>query len=188
VKWIVSVAAVAFAIACALIPAAADAQEQRDPLITPQIGGEGSRFQVVGQFGWTPGEPVTLRLAFTTTPEPLAYAGPFQAEHSVTVLRDGTWSFPIVVNDELLAAPIGDAPGYIVVQAQSGAHTATNAFVLTVDGVRPAGAEALVDAGFGPSLPSGGFAVAAALFAAATGALLVANGALRRDWLARPPS
>ena len=184
-KWIVSVAAVACAFAYALIPAAAGAQQERDPLISPAIGAEGSRFQIVGQFGWTPGEQVAVRLAFTTTPEPLAYPGPFQVEHAVTVLRDGTWSFPIVVNDELLSTPLGDAPGYIVVQAQSGPHTATNAFVLTVDGARPAGAEALVDAGFGPSLPSGGFAVAAALFAAATGALLIANGAMGRNWSVR---
>jgi hypothetical protein len=180
VKWIVSVAAVACAIACAFVPAAAGAQEQRDPLISPTIGGEGSRFQVVGQLGWTPGEQVTVRLAFTTTPEPLAYAGPFQSENTVTVLRDGTWSFPVVVNDDLFSAPFGDVPGYIVVQAQSGGQTATNAFVFTVDGARPAGADALVDAGFGAVLPGNGFAVAAALFAAATGALLVVNGAMRR--------
>jgi hypothetical protein len=188
VKWIVSVAAacaIAFALTLALTlaltPGVVSAQEARDPLISPQQGGEGSRFQIVGTTGWTPGTDVTIRFAFTER-DPLTFAGPFTVEHTVTVLRDGTWSFPVVVNDEFFPFPLGETPGFIVVQAESTDRVTMNAFVFTVNGSRPAGADAIVAAGFGGSLPSGGFAIATALFAAATGALLVTNGASRRKW------
>lgn len=141
------------------------------------VGGDGSRFQVVGLIGWVPGETVRLRVGFATS-EPLTFAGPFAFEQPVTVLRDGTWSFPIVVNDALLGRPPGTTPGYIVVRAESGTHTAQNAYVYSVNGSLPAGADAIAMLGFGPG-SAGGAAIALALFAMATGALLTLSGLWR---------
>lgn len=182
-KWLTLALALALISARLVGPAAARAQQQRDPLIDPPAGGNGSRFQVVGLSGWTAGETVTIRVGFTAT-DPLAFSGPFPFERQATVLRDGTWSFPVNVNDSLLGAPLGAQPGYLVVQAQSGARTATNAFVYTVEGARPVGADAIAPLGFGPGAPSPAFALAAALFAAGGGALLATSGALRRTLLA----
>jgi hypothetical protein len=165
--------------AWALLPSIAGAQQSRDPLIAPQEGGVGSRFQVVGQSGWTPDETVKLRLAFVTA-DPLAYAGPFSVEHSVTVLRDGSWSFPVTVTDTLFAPPFGGRPGYIVVQAQSPTRTAQNAFILTVGGTRPAGAAQIAALGFGAGAPGAAAVVAVGLFAAGVGALCLVSGRARR--------
>lgn len=145
----------------------------------PDEGGNGSRFQVVGQFGWTPGETVTISLAFTQT-DPLGYAGPFERERQVTVLRDGTWSFPVNVSNDLLSRPLDDIPGYIVVRAQSPTKTAVNAFIFSPGGRRPVGAEAIADLGFGPPRPDPTVAATLALFLAGIGGLLVASGAIRR--------
>jgi hypothetical protein len=186
VKWMATLCAVVFALAWASPLRTASAQEPRDPLISPQEGGQGSRFQIVGQSGWVPGEPVMLRLGFTTA-GPLAYAGPFPFEREVTVLRDGTWSFPVNVNDELFGAPLSDQPGYIVVRAESPGKTAQNAFIFTVNGERPAGAEAIAALGFGPAAGSPTVAFTAALFAAATGALLLLSGAWRRHRVQQSP-
>jgi hypothetical protein len=176
--------AVALALAYAFAPGRASAQEPLDPLISPLEGGDGSRFQIVGQFGWTPGETVTLGLGFTTSPEPLAFDGPFPFQREVTVLADGTWSFPITVTDEALA-PLtpGPEPGYIVVRAESPSKTGVNAFIFTVDGARPLRAEVLAALGFGPAGRTS-FVLATALFAAGTGAMLIMSGALRRQTLA----
>jgi hypothetical protein len=180
VKWIVSVCAVACAIACALSSATAFAQQPRDPLIQPQEGGDGSRFQIVGQFGWTPGETVTIRLGFTAV-DPLNYGGPFYHERTATVLRDGTWSFPIAVNDDLFPFPLGDDPRYIVVEAESATKTATNAFIYAPGGREPQGAEAIAHLGFGPPRGTGIAVLTAALFLIGTGTLLVVSGGFGRQ-------
>jgi hypothetical protein len=173
--------AVACAIACAIFTAsgAGSAQEPRDPLIDPPEGGFGSRFQIVGQVDWTPGERVTILLAFTDAADPFTYSGPFPYEQSITVLRDATWSFPIVVRDDVLGFPLPARPGYLVVRAESAGHEATNVYVYTVDGARPAGAERIADLGFGPMGGGAHVLVGFALFAAGIGGLLVASGAIR---------
>jgi hypothetical protein len=178
VKWIGTILAFVLALAWALSPQMASAQEERDPLISPQAGERGSRFQIVGQFGWTPGERVDLSIGFVEA-DPFAFAGPFPYEQEVTVLRDGTWSFPVVLNDTL-GLPLGGDPGYLVVRAESPSKTATNAFVYTVNGRTPAGAEEIANLGFGPSFGNPALPLAAALFAMGIGGLLVASGAMRR--------
>jgi hypothetical protein len=174
-----ALAVFALALAWALSPNTAHGQEGRDPLIDPPQGGAGTRFQVVGQSGWTPGETVTLRVGFATA-DPLSFAGPFPFEREVTVLRDGTWSFPINVNDDLLGAPLPAIPGYVVVSASSPTKTAVNAYVFTVNGSRPAGADAIAPLGFGPGAASPVVFVTLALFALGTGGLVVVSGAWRR--------
>ena len=174
----------AFALALAPSLPTASAQQPRDPLIDPPSGGAGSRFQVVGQSGWTAGETVTLRVAFTTSTDPLNAIdseGAPSAEFSVTVLDDGTWSFPVVVDE--FFAPFGgppQEPGYLVVRATAPSHESVNAYVYTVRSVLPAGAEALASAGYGPVAPPAGWPLLAALFAAGIGALLLLSGAMRR--------
>lgn len=176
-KRFVVLCVVALAAARASFPLTASAQEPLDPLIIPLEGGRGSRFQIVGQFGWTPGEQVRIRLAYTST-DPLTYPGPFPVEHTTTVLRDATWSFPVVLTDDLFATPLPD-PGYIVVQAQSRSKTAQNAYIYSPNGRRPAGAEVIAALGFGLSTTPPVFALTASLFALATGALFVLSGASR---------
>lgn len=179
-KWIGSGIAVIIAIACALGSGggAAAQQDARDPQISPQEGDRGSRFQVVGLSGWTPGETVTVRIAYTSG-DPFAFTGPFAVEETVTVLRDGTWSFPVVLTDALLGAPLPDTPGFIVVRAESPTKSGTNAFIYSPGGRRPALTSVVASLGFGPG-PGLGIALAAALFAGATGSLLVVSGLLRR--------
>ncbi|MEX2246680.1 MAG: hypothetical protein WEC75_08325 [Dehalococcoidia bacterium] len=185
VKWTLLTLAVALACASALPLRTASAQQPRDPLISPQEGADGSRFQIVGQSGWTPGETVTIRLAFTPT-DPLApdgtdiWTGDTYHERQVTVLRDGTWSFPITVPDELFPFILGDTPGFILVRAESPSKNASNAWVYSPGGRRPPGAEAIAGLGFGPGAPSPALATTLALFAAATGALLILSGARRQ--------
>ena len=167
------------ALAAAFFSGTAAAQEIRDPLIDPPAGGAGSRFQVVGQSGWSAGQTITLEAAYTAA-DPLAFTGPFPFQRQVTVLRDGTWSFPIVVNDALLGAPLPDQPGFIVVRARSAGRTAVNAYIYTVNGARPPRADEIAPLGFGPGVPSAASAVTLALFAAGTGALLALSGCWRR--------
>ena len=173
--------AFALAIAGALtigtsIPAHA---QQPDPLIDPAQGGAGSRFQIVGQVGWTPGDAVTISFGFSDTPPASTYTGELYSEQRVTVLRDGTWSFPTVVNDKLFPFPLWRA-GYIVVKAQSATTTAINAYVYAVDGRTPAGYPPLAALGTGPDAHPPLFALTLALFAAGTGALVAFAGAMRR--------
>lgn len=171
--------AFALAIACAWVGTSgtAQGQEGRDPLIDPPEGGAGSRFQIVGQRGWVPGETVRLRIGFAAS-DPLTFAGPFSFEQPITVLRDGTWSFPVVVNAALLGAEPGATPGFLVIRAESQARVAQNAFVYTVNGSRPAGADAIAPLGFGPGA-AGGLAVALAMFGLATGGLIALSGMWR---------
>jgi hypothetical protein len=163
------------AIVCALAVRTASAQQGRDPLVDPPSGGVDSRFTVVGEVGWIAGETVTLRLAFTTA-DPLNYAGPFPYTREITVLRDNTWFFPIVVREDVLGFPLGPGPGFIVVRAESATQTSTNAYVFTVNGVYPIGAEQFVDAGFGPGAPPPAVALTLGLFAIGLGALLFVSG------------
>lgn len=178
-KWIVTALALVLASAWALAPQPTHGQEGRDPLIDPAFGGEGSRFQVVGQTGWTPGERVRVRIGFAPS-APFDFDGPFPFQEQVTVLADGTWSFPVVVNDDLLGAPLPDTPGFIVVVADSPSRIASNAYVFTVNGTGPPGAEQIADLGFGAPAPPPGVALTLALFGAATGALLLCAGRMRR--------
>ena len=173
--------AVAVALLCATFSThAASAQTlSGEPLISPAIGGAGSLFQIVGQGGWTPGETVTLDFAFSDIPV-RQISGPSYHEREVTVLRDGTWSFPIVVNADLFPFPLY-RPGYIVVMAHSATKTAVNSYVYTVDGRAPAALPPLAELGTGPRGSNAGtFAATLALFVAAAGALVGAAGALRR--------
>ena len=62
----------------------------------------------------------------------------------MTVLRDGTWSFPTVVNNNLFPFPLW-RPGYIVVKAQSATTTAVNSYIYTVEGRAPAGLPPLAE-------------------------------------------
>lgn len=178
VKWLACLAAVALASLWALPLNAVSAQEPRDPLIRPAEGGKESRFQVVGQVDWTPGESVTVRLAFTRS-NPLTFDGPFPVEHQVTVLRDGTWSFPVTLRPDLFPMQL-ENPGYVVVRAESSGRVAQNAFVFSPSGMRPVDAEALGLLGFGPADVDAGAALTAALFLSATGTLIAFSGAWRR--------
>ncbi len=182
VKWIGTILAFVLAFAWALFPHTTSAQEARDPLISPAAGEPGSRFQIVGQFGWTPGETVELSIGFVEA-DPFAFTGPFPYAQEVTVLRDGTWSSPVVLNDAL-GLPLASEPGYLVVRAESPSKTATNAFVYTVGGRTPVGAEQIADLGFGPQFPDAAVPLGIALFALGIGGLLVASGELRRRELA----
>jgi hypothetical protein len=179
VKWCPLVLVAALAFAWMLSVGTASAQEQRDPLIDPAAGGLGSRFQIVGQYGWAPGESVTIRIGFTSS-QPLAFDGPFTLEQQLTVLADGTWSFPVVVNEALFQGAAPSIPGYVVVVAQSATQRAVNAHIFTIDGARPPGADAIAPLGFGPGAPTAALALVLALFAAGIGALLVMSGAWRR--------
>ena len=173
--------AFAVALICATFPfRMASAQElSGEPLISPAIGGAGSLFQIVGQGGWTPGETVTLDFAFSDTPA-RQISGPSYHEREVTVLRDGTWSFPIVVNADLFPFPLY-RPGYIVVMAHSATKTAVNSYVYTVDGRAPAALPPLAELGSGPTGSGAATIVGTlALFVAGAGALLAASGAMRR--------
>ena len=171
----------ALAVACAFYITTSFAQTARDPLIVPQEGGNGSRFQIVGQTGWTPGETLTISLGFTTDATvaavPESFGGPFYHERQATVLRDGTWSFPISVDDVFLF-PI-DRAGFIIVRAQAPSHTAANVFKFTPNVSAVPGAQAVGKAGFGPDAGAPSIA-AAALFAAGVGLLLVISGVARR--------
>jgi hypothetical protein len=171
--------AVAFFVAlsgAAFVISHASAQEG-DPLIVPPEGEPGSRFQIVGQLGWIPGESVSIAFAFSEAPpaDPVPAAA-FTGPQQVTVLRDGTWSFPVVLNEQLFGRPL-DTPGFIVVRAESPSRTAHNTFILTVGGRRPVGTPPLSGLGLGPGHPLG--LPALALFLAGIGALLVAAGSLR---------
>lgn len=175
--------AVCVALICAAFSlSTASAQTAGEPLISPTAGAAGSLFQIVGQGGWTPGETVTLRFTFSDTEPNGQPVGPFYHERQVTVLRDGSWSFPIVVNADLFPFPLY-RPGFIVVTAQSATKTAVNSYVYTVGGVTPQGLPPLAELGSGPGGGSNVPAVAAtlALFAAAAGALLALSGAMRRS-------
>jgi hypothetical protein len=179
VKWVLTALAVALACAGAIIQRNIG-RAQQDTFVSPTEGSAGSRFQVVGELGWVLGETVTISFGFSDLPPGPDYAGPFYNEQPVTVLRDGTWSFPVVINDQLVPFPLW-RPGYIVVKAAGGRQTTLTTVVYTVGERRPVGEPPLSELGFGP--PAGGtalaVALAGALFAGGAGLLVGLSGAMR---------
>lgn len=170
--------ALALACAWALSIKPSFAQQPSELLISPAQGEPGSRFQIVGQSGWTPGETVTLTFGFADLPADSTFAGATFHQRDVTVLRDGTWSFPVVITPDLLPFPLW-RPGYIVVRATSPSKADTGNFVYTVEGKLPLGTPPLSGFGFGPQPPDRGTSVALALLCAGAGALLVYGGVRR---------
>jgi len=156
-------------------------QAQQATFVSPGEGGAGSRFQIVGESGWTPGEAITLEFTFVDEPpaEAEAFAGPFYRTEQVTALRDGTWSFPVVLNENVLPFPLW-RPGYIAILARGASQTTLTLFTYTVAGRGPEGPPPLAEFGFGPGDVTGtGVSVAVVLFLAATGALVLTAGRLR---------
>lgn len=149
--------------------------------MSPTEGSAGSRFQIVGEVGWTPGETVTIAFGFSDTPPADDFSGPLYTEQTVTVLRDGTWSFPVVINNQLFPFPLW-RPGYIVVVADGAQQTATASVVYSVEDERPLGAPPLAPLGFGPKIEESLAAdlTMVALFFLAVGVLIAGIGQMRR--------
>ena len=168
----------ALACAWALPLKTALASQQADLIIDPASGGAGSRFQIVGQSGWTADERVRLRVGFTATGDPAAFAGPYAIEQDVTVLADATWSFPVVLNDAFFGGPAPGSPGTIVVQAESPSNDASATFAYTGLGPPPAD---VGTAGFGPGAAGAPVMIIAALFATGIGAMLFVSGGMQRS-------
>jgi hypothetical protein len=84
------------------------------------------------------------------------------------------------VLNESLGLPLESEPGYLVVQAESASKMATNAFVYTVGGRTPSGAEQVANLGFGPDIGNTAIPLGIALFGLGVGALLVVGGEMRR--------
>ncbi|MBI5289495.1 MAG: hypothetical protein HY873_11045 [Chloroflexi bacterium] len=169
------------AIAGAVLHQSTTGQAQQATFVSPGEGGAGSRFQIVGEAGWTPGETITLEFTFVDVPpaQAEAFAGPFYRTEQVTALRDGTWSFPVVLNEDVLPFPLW-RPGYIAIRARGAAQTTLTLFTYMVDGRGPQGPPPLAEFGFGPG-DSGhaGVLGTVALFLAATGVLAHVSGRLR---------
>jgi hypothetical protein len=150
--------------------------------VSPTEGSAGSRFQIVGELGWTAGETVTISFGFSDAPPGVGFSDTTYNEQTVTVLRDGTWSFPAVINNELVPFPLW-RPGYIVVVAESDSQRAVASVVYSVADERPVGGPPLAPLGWGPG--AGGAAahnlIALTLFALGTGGLLVGVGRMRKD-------
>lgn len=179
VKWALTALAVAVACVVAIV-FSSTGHAQQDTFVSPSEGAAGSRFQIVGEVGWTAAETVTIDVAFSDTLPGENYAGPFYNPHQVTVLRDGTWSFPVVVNRDLFPFPLW-RPGFIVIRARGASQTTITPFAYTVAGHRPLGAPPLAELGFGPSPGSAAATIAMtlAMFSAAIGTLLVVSARLR---------
>jgi hypothetical protein len=178
-KWAVTALAAAYAIACATVLASA-ASAQEAIFVSPTEGSAGSRFQIVGEVGWTPGETITLGFGFSDAPPGDAYTGPLYNEQTLTVLRDGTWSFPVVINDELFPFPLW-RPGFIVIVAEGEQQRVTTSVVYTVEEERPVGAPPLAPLGFGPNVhdSTATTLLTVALFVFASGALVAGLGRMR---------
>jgi hypothetical protein len=183
VRWMATVFALALACLWALPLRNASAQAPVDPLITPSQGTLATVFQVVGQTGWTPGETVTLTFGFADLPADAGFAAATYHQRQATVLRDGTWSFPVVVTPDFFPFPLW-RPGYIVVKASSPTKTVVGNFVYTVEGKTPLGTPPMASYGFGPQPPDRTAAAALALLCAGAGALLAFSGA----WRGRRPA
>jgi hypothetical protein len=178
VKWCTFVLVAALACAWAFPLKTAFANQDADLIIDPPSGGAGSRFQIVGQSGWTAGETVQLRVGFAGAGDPATFAGPFAIEQDVTVLPDATWSFPVVLNDVFFGGTTPPQPGTVVVQAESPSNEASATFAYT--GVGPPPAD-VGSAGFGPKAAGARVVVLAALFAAGVGAMTLAAGGMQRS-------
>lgn len=163
---------------------ATNVSSQETLFVSPETGAAGSRFQVVGEVGWTAGETVTIDFAFSDTAQ--AQTGEiFYNAQSVTVLRDGTWSFPVVINQDLFPFPLW-RPGFIIVRASTPSQTATASVTYTVAGrlpvgVPPIGEPPLADLGFGPGHDKGArtTAAVAGMFMLGIGLLSVIAGGVR---------
>jgi hypothetical protein len=176
VKWCTFVLVAALACAWALPFRIALANQDADLIIDPPSGGAGSRFQIVGQWGWTAGETVQLRVGFAGG-DPAGFSGPFAIEEDVTVLADATWSFPVVLNDGFFGGAAPVEPGTVVIQAESPSNDASATFAYT--GIGPPPAE-VGSAGFGPAAAGAPVVVIAALFAAGVGVMAFVSGGMRR--------
>jgi hypothetical protein len=182
VKWctFVLVAASMVALACAwafpLKPAFA--AQTAELIVDPPSGGAGSRFQIVGESDWTAGETVRIRVGFVTTGDPAAFAGPYAIEQDLTVLPDGTWSFPVVLSDTFFGGLAPSTPGTIVVRAASPSNDALATFDYT--GVGPPPASDIGAAGFGPAAGAAPAAMIVSLFGAGIGTMLIVAGGRRR--------
>lgn len=168
----------ALACAWALPLRTAFANQDAELIIDPPSGGAESRFQIVGQSGWTAAEIVRLRIGFSATGDPAAFTGPYALEQDVTVLADGTWSFPVVLNDAFFGNAAPGSPGAIVVRAESPSNDAFATFAYT--GVGPPPAD-VGKAGFGPGVAGASAMIIAALFAAGVGAMVLVSGGIRRS-------
>jgi hypothetical protein len=182
VKWAFTALAVVCASACAF--AFIGAVGAQEPIfVSPTEGSAGSRFQIVGEVGWTPGETIALSFGFSDAPPGEQYTGALYNEQMVTVLRDGTWSFPAVINEQLLPFPLW-RPGFIVVEAEGEQQRVNASLVYTVGEERPIGAPPLAPLGFGPPDMDGTpeqLALRIALLTMGAGALVAASGVLRRN-------
>ena len=183
VKWAGIVLVLAFACVAALVSSSSTyARAQEPTFVSPTQGAAGSRFQIVGEVGWTAGETLTLQFTFLDAPptEAESFAGPFYHEEQVTVLRDGTWSFPVVINSELFPFPLW-RPGYIAVRAVGGGQATLTLFTYTVDGRGPQDAPPLAELGFGPGDAGAGSGVwGVVVFMVAAGLLVGAAGVFRK--------
>lgn len=177
-KWALTALAVVIACASAII-LSNTVHAQEDTFVSPTEGGAGSRFQIVGEVGWTAGETVTIDFGFSDTPPGEDYAGPFYNPQPVTVLRDGTWSFPVVINSDLFPFPLW-RPGFIAVRARSASQTTITPFVYTVDGELPVGEPPLAGFGAATGDASATALLTISLFAAGIGMLVAVSGGLKR--------
>jgi hypothetical protein len=175
VKWRILVLVAALAVAWARSLDSSYAQTA-ELIIDPPAGGAGSRFQIVGQSGWIAGEAVSVRVGFTEG-DAASFAGPFAIDEQVTVLDDGTWSFPVVLSVAFFGGTAPATAGTVVVRAESPSHTATATFTYTGLGPPPAAVSA---AGFGQPAAGASAVAVVAMFAAGVGAMLVAGGFGRR--------
>ena len=180
-KWALIALAIVLACAGAATFHTTTGQAQQATFVSPGEGSAGSRFQIVGEAGWTPGETITLEFTFVDAPPPEGegFAGPFYRTEQVTALRDGTWSFPVVVNEDVLPFPLW-RPGYIAIRARGATQTTVTLFRYTVEGRGPVGEPPLAELGFGPGAGAGdGVLGTVALFLAGVGVLVVVGGRMR---------
>jgi hypothetical protein len=181
VKWAFTPLALVLVCAAALLyPGSATAGAAT--FVSPDEGEAGSRFQIVGESGWVPNETLTIEFTFLDAPpaEAESFGGPFYRTEIITALRDGSWSFPVVINNEILPFPLW-RPGYIAIKVSGSTQSTITLVTYLVDGERPAGTPPLADLGFGTELDDGPATtmITLAMFALGTGALLLLGGVTR---------
>ena len=121
---------------------------------------------------------MSIDVAFADVDPAVAAPQEFYHQGDITVLRDGTWSFPLVVNQALFPFPLY-RPGFIVVRAQSESKSGSGTFVYTVEGREPAGAPPLASLGSGPLDGDSPLVIGAGLLALGIGTLTLLAGARR---------
>ncbi len=181
VKWALTPLALVVVCAFSLVVTSAVLAQQAT-FVSPDEGSVGSRFQIVGESGWIPGEALTLEFTFLDVPPPAAgsFDGPFFRTETITALRDGSWSFPVVINRDLFPFPLW-RPGFIAIRVSGSTQSTLTLVTYMVDGQRPTGQPPLAGLGFGPQ-SAGQLAATlllSAVFALGIGALLLAAGATR---------